>query len=455
MNDHSTTLINDSTRLQQDNGLYSQASNFLSHVSTGVDSRTGQHTLAIDIPVGMANNLAGPKLSPMLTFSSMDSATDRGFGRGCSLTLSELDTSGRSLRLSSGERYSIDMDNSGFFDQGTVEFFDRKIKSFNVIAQGPSESLSFRLEMKSGEVEILRRQGTSAIYLPEELRSQEGRVIHLTWLRHGSGNSFYLSKVDDESRLLLEVTPRQGAVDISTLPGTKWASVITLLLSNDRLSTVILPDDAQSRWSFTYEEHNGLLFLKTVAGPLGSSDVVQYSTLANGHRLPPGAPVTSLPRVTSWIHRPGGSFTALSTQYRWIGEHNFFGYGAALPAGWVDGKDNLYQVIQPYTYSVVETLSDERGAVLHTVTRSWNRFHLQTDEITVRGDNTVHVRTQYAETPNQPWELQPPSCQLPHIVTTTYSSPAGSREEASETTYDDSGNVLMFRATNDVTEFRE
>lgn len=96
----------DLARLQNGSGLYSQATNFLSHVRTGVDARTGQFTLALTLPIGEANALTGPSVSPNLVFSSPASARDNGFGRGWALALSALDFNTRTLRLSSGDQYS-------------------------------------------------------------------------------------------------------------------------------------------------------------------------------------------------------------------------------------------------------------------------------------------------------------------------------------------------------------
>jgi RHS repeat-associated protein len=446
------------SRLQNGTGLYSQASNFFSHISTGVDPRTGQFTLALALPIGAANNLTGPSISATLAFSPMGSAINHGFGRGWSLTLSELNLATGSLRLSTGEQFSVDTAESDFTDGGELAFFDRKLQSFRVITQG-GEGSEFRIEYKSGDVEVLRIHESTNIAVPVQVRAPEGRCLFLQWLPSGNTDSPALSEISDESRVLLRITPQTGLVVVETLPDSPVASSLSLIFAGDRLTLVVLPDPAQSQWQFDYEEIDGLLFPSEIKGPLGSVDSVLYASGQQGHQLPPGAPLASIPRVVSWAHSAGASSQALYKSYEWIGEQNFLGYGADLPAGWEDGKDNLYQVNQPYTYGVYESLSDEFGTDLGTITRWWNRFHLQTEETTVCQGKIVRVLTEYGDVPDLYWEAQPAWCQLPAKVTTEYEDSTrptlGARREVTETRYDNYGNILYFRDASGVVETRE
>ena len=77
-------------RLLANNGIYSQAQNFLGVVSSAVDPRTGQFMLAINLPTLIGNNLSGPTLTPMLSYNAQSSLQNKGFGLGWSLLLSDV-----------------------------------------------------------------------------------------------------------------------------------------------------------------------------------------------------------------------------------------------------------------------------------------------------------------------------------------------------------------------------
>ena len=430
-----------STRLAT-GGLYTQAGNFLSHVSNGIDARTGQMTLHIALPEIQANHLAGPSVSFRLLFSPLSSHTDYGFGRGWMLAMSELDLPAGRLHLATGESFSLDRQASAFTDQGQLVFTDQKLLNFRVLQEGP-DGRRFRVEYKDGETQWLVMQDNSGLALPQEIRSAEGRQVFLDWLPHGSGR-YVLSEIRDEQRTVLRVV--RDVVDesqIQLFPDEAGKSVYTLYLSGDQLSTMILPDN-DSRWTFNYEEFDGLLFPVRMTGPLGSEDEVWYATGTEGHQLPPGAPLASLPRVTAHRHEPGAGQPAVSRTYTWLGSTNFLGYGADLPGGWRDGEDNLYRT-ESYTYSGLETLHSDTGQVLSETERTWNRFHLLTQERVMRVGKTVTITTDYGDDPALGWEAQPAWCQLPTQVTTRYEDAQGAREEISHTTYDDYGNTLEQR----------
>ncbi|WP_223459793.1 RHS repeat-associated core domain-containing protein [Pseudomonas sp. A-R-26] len=423
-------------------GLYTQAGNFLSHVSNGVDARTGQMTLHIALPELQTNDLAGPSVSLRLLFSPLSSHTDYGFGRGWMLAMSELDLPAGRLHLATGESFSLDRQASAFTDQGQLVFTDQKLLNFRVLQEG-QDSRRFRVEYKDGETQWLVMQDNSGLALPQEIRSAEGRQVFLDWQPHGSGR-YVLSEIRDEQRVVLRVV--RNVVDefqIQHFPDDARRSIYTLHLSGDQLSTLILPDD-DSRWTFSYDEYDGLLFPSRITGPLGSEDEVWYATGSEGHQLPPGAPLASLPRVTAHRHDPGAGQPAVSRSYTWLGSTNFLGNGADLPGGWRDGEDNLYRT-ESYTYTGLEALHSETGQLLAETERSWNRFHLLTHERVTRHGKTVTTTTDYGDDPALGWEDQPAWCQLPIQVTTRYEDAQGAREETAHTTYDSYGNTLEQR----------
>lgn len=440
-------------------GLYSQAGNFLSFVNTGVDVRTGQFTLAAKLPALQANALAGPFISPALHFSPLASHTNHGFGLGWQLGCSMLDLNNNQLYLITGEQFSLDRRNSDFSPDGLMVFHDQKLRSFVVRQIGVSGRV-FRVEHKNGDTEWLEVQERSGLAMVVEMRSPQGRQAFFEWLPAG-GNQFRLSSIWDERGplhpLLRVVVDREGAVFVMH-PGTSSESRITLQVLNGQLTHLILPD-GDSRWTFRYqaERDSGLLFPNEVFGPLGSEDRVQYATGKQGHLLPPGAPLATLPRITSLRHVPGAGQPEIFRSYTYIGSANFLGGDLPVPGGWQDGTDNLYRR-ERYSYSAIETVLSGKGEILATAERTWNRFHLQTKEVTTRfstrmenGIAVVQSRvtikeTIYGDDPDVGWSSQPAWCQLPVATITRFDDgEQPPREFREETDYDDYGNVLEKR----------
>jgi len=436
--------------------IHSQASNFLSFLNTGVDPRTGQFTIAMSLPLPPANVLAGPSLSPTLSFSTLSSMHNRGYGLGWSLNVSELNLNpeASSLRLSSGEQFAVDWDNSDLSIGGTLVFLDCKLKT--LVVTRLSES-SFRVDLKSGESEILTQQNGNA-YILSERRSSEGRRLFVDWLP-GADDGNLIDRIRDESSTLLQVVRGPGEVTFVTHPDLDKHSSLRLQLSNDQLTGVYLPEIDQP-FTFSYEScavapGTELLLPDELAGPLGAYHKVYWATDDSGHHVPAGGPFAYLPRVASWTHSAGSADCELHRYYQWIGDHNFLGFGSDQGFNWQQGRDNLYQVERDYKYEVVEVQRDYMGQTLATITRVWNRFHLQTLEVRAQGQCEYRVETTYGIDPALSWEEQPAWCQLPHTTVARYidhARPELHRSEQTDYRYDAYGNVLHTRFPGGVEE---
>ncbi|MGE6387241.1 hypothetical protein ACQKEN_16450 [Pseudomonas sp. NPDC078416] len=438
--------------------IHTQASNFMDCIKTGVDARTGQFTVAFKLPLLPANNLAGPALTPTLTFGVLGSTRNKGFGLGWSLDLSELDLQqdAPTLRLSTGEQFAVDLDDTTFTPGSELKLFDAKLKSMVVTCE---QEDVFRVDQKNGQTEILTRQHDSARYLTTELRSPECNRVFVEWAPHGN-DDFILETIRDETRVLLEVKT-DGAEVVFSVPGREDETV-RLQLANDKLSDIHLPG-IETPFSIVYDHHaldaqNHLLLPTRLSSPLGATDSVIWATGEEGHRLPPGAPFEVLPRVLEWTHSAGTDATALTRSYEWSGAHNFLGFGSEQAFDWQQGRDNLYQVDQDYDYEVVETLAGPDGDTLATLTRTWNRFHLMTREVTRRGSAESRIETTFGLDPEADWDGQPAWYQLPHQQTVTYidHSRAGlQRSEHTDYRYDVSGNLIFTRSPAGVEEHSE
>ncbi len=445
------TRPDDVTRRLRAGALYTQASNFLSHVSTGVDPRTSQFTLACELPALHANHLAGPVIQPALHFSPLGSHTDSGYGLGWTLGLSMLDFNTGQLRINSGDTFKFDSDRSDLSKGGQLVFEDQKLCSFEVFTVD-DRARCFRIDYKDGVCEYLEVQDNSGMAMLKQIVSAQGRRAYLEWLA-GSG-PYLLWTIRDEQRLLLDVQHDRDETRFVMFPGSDSTTVVTLLRS-DRLNELILPDGG-NRWAFTYwqDPQSRLLFPSKVLGPLGSTDEVDYATGNNGLRLPQGAPLTALPRVSTHRHDPGAAQPVAYTTYALIGSNNCFGYGGVSAGEWADGKDNLY-LLPRYDYGCLQTLHDEQGRKVQSVEYTWNHYHLQTQKLTVRGECRVCQQSVYADDPAVGWDDQPAWCQLPIARITRYETGNRFREERDTCEYDAYGNVLNQRFADGRSESRE
>ncbi|MFJ4388378.1 RHS repeat domain-containing protein [Pseudomonas soli] len=435
--------------------IHTQASNFLDFMKTGVNNRTGQFTLAIALPLPPANQLSGPALSITLAFSMLGSNVNKGYGLGWTLGLSELD--GNTLRLASGEQYAVDQDASTFAADTPLTFSDQKLPTLRVI---PQHNGDFRVDKKSGEREILREQEDSGRYLVEEMHSPEGHRLFIDWAPYGNDGHFILQQISDEQRALLNVDQLEDEVHLIVNPDTPQALTLRLALSNDRLSEIHVPG-IQRPFAIEYDDlylDNGarLLLPTTVHSPLGAHDTIKWATGADGHQLPAGAPFSHLPRVESWIHGAGTSSTERVHHYQWVGTTNYLGFGSQQAFIWQTGRDNLYQVESEYKYQCIETLTDANGRELGSTERIWDRYHLLISEMTRLGNHEIRKDTHYGVDPKLTWEQQPPCCQLPHEVSTTWVDHARLGATRTETTtyrYDDFGNITYTRHPSGIEEF--
>jgi hypothetical protein len=437
--------------------VHTQATNFTDFIKTGVDPRTGQFTLAFQLPLIPANNMCGPSLSPTLAFNVMGSTQDKGFGLGWSLDLTELNLNqdAPSLYLSSGESFAVDTDIPATTPGSELKLLDAKLKSMVVTRLNTD---TFLVEYKNGQSELLSRQEDSTRFLVTEIRSPEGRRIHVRWSPFRGG--FRLRSIRDETRILLRVAYEEGEIEFS-VPG-RDAQALRMRTTNDKLVAVHLPG-IKTPCTITYDHYpldgNTHLLLPTeFITPLGASDTVTWAKGEDGHQLPDGAPFKDLPRVLRRTHSSGADHTKLHRTYVWIGAHNFLGYGSAQAFDWQKGRDNLYQVEQDYSYSVVETQTDSKRTPLSVITRNWNRFHLLTREISRRGHCEIRQDTTYGVVPDTRWSDQPAWCQLPHKQTVTFIDHSAAnlkRSEDTEYRYDSFGNVLFTRTPNGIEEHSE
>ncbi|MFD7415513.1 RHS repeat-associated core domain-containing protein [Kitasatospora purpeofusca] len=412
--------------------FFTQATNFGSSVSGGVDPRTGLYNVRIVLGRLVGNRNLGPSLPLALGYSPLD-GTDLGFGRGFSPGLTTYDTDNALLALSTGERYKV-------VETGTEVLPQQK--KLDTVRIGKDEDGDFyRIVHKSGEVEILTGpQNAFGLKVPTALLTPAGHRLTLSW-DFGEAQPRLLA-VADESDTLLTVDLDDAARHVlRVLPGHSEGYDVELLFQNEQLSTVRhlgLGPGEPLEWSFRYEpmgeQGEWGSWLTGVVLPGGMSETASYT--ADGHRFPDSCDLPPLPRVVRFAQEPGGGQPTVAADYDYTSTNFVGGFsGASYDAG----SDTLYGVLTGYTYGSTE--SRTCGADTRTITRTYNSYHLLTEETTAQNGCSQQVGTEYYARIGQEFDQQPAQFQLPTRRTVTWTDPArNTRSDITATDFDERGN---------------
>lgn len=393
--------------------VHSNAFNFLGALQNGVDPRTGQYTVSIELPALKTNALNGPSIPLVLRFNPLQ-LSDHGFGYGWGLQLTQYDVSTQIISLHTGETYKIDGWDT---ESARAIISEQKLDTFHLYDEGNG---TYRVMHVSGEMEILVDQGTVA--LPEEYYSAEGQKIVLAY-NDFEGRPLLNTIIDANDLLVLSVTrePGDSFIHIDLFPfsgeGGKPVARYSMELTGEeqRVTQIHLPSEDKAVWAFTYGRFFDCLCIESVSSPAGSKEEITYD--AQGHEHP--APGTQqIPRVAKHRVLPLFEQPAIEHHYTYSTE-NFLGYGAGNFDWDDDGRDNLYKVLTDYTYSSTQSLIVE-GSAVRTQTRTFNRYHLLTLDITKQNGHVYRAHTEYAININQPFHQQRVYCQLPVKTTQTW-----------------------------------
>ncbi|WP_275448663.1 hypothetical protein, partial [Mesorhizobium retamae] len=421
--------------------VHSNAFNFVSFAQHGVDPRTGQYTVSLELPEFQANELAGPSLPLRLAFNPLN-GLDMGFGLGWDLNLSQYRPASSILSLSTGETFKV----TGSGAEPAIR--ERKLRSFRFFDLGGGQ---YKVAHHSGSIEILDTIGpsTNRIALPARVLNAAGFGLSLSYGSFASGIPILEAVHDDAGNELLRIARSDYQLEVLLWPragegGAPLARFLLRLDSRHRVTQIVLPTPEQAAWHFTYDEigDDNTLCITQLGTPLGARERIEY--LDEGHRFPDAARRSPLPRVTRHIVEPGFGQPALDTRYKYT-VHNFLGHGASLD--WSDdGLDNLYKVTS-YTYGTTQELWAD-GRALRRIERTFNRFHLMTGEVTTQDDCVKRVLTTYyadhGGDVGKPIDQQPAQCQLPMKVETRWERADDAskwRAETVATSYDEHGNL--------------
>lgn len=424
--------------------VHSNAFNFMSFLSASVDPRTGQYTIAIDLPELKSNALCGPAVPLKLVFNPLNTL-DSGFGVGWNFNLSQFTPHDSILALSTGETFKVT--GSGT----TPRIQEKKLDSFHFFNDGNDV---YRVVHKAGLIETLRvgGSGDKEVALPVQIHAPSGHKVDLAYVGFNGGQR--LASISDDLGKLLQINRSDDHTQVEVLlhpeagpSGTPLARFELRLNPKRQVAEIILPTEERASWRFDYQEVRGLNCIKEVKTPVGGREAIEY--LDSGHPYPGNSGRVNLPRVTRHQLFPGFEQPPMEVCYEYTLE-NFIGNGTNI--NWEsNGLDQLYKVARTYTYGSTAK-HKVAGAVVRTVQRTFNSFHLLTEETTTQGDCVQRVLTTY-HTIEGAFEQQPAYFQLPKTVEKRWellSDVTQARSETLATTYDNFGNLLEERQHNGI-----
>lgn len=431
--------------------VHSTAFNFLSFVQSGVDARTGMYTVSLSLPEVKTCELSGPVVPLSLNFNPLNTV-DGGFGVGWELALTQYVPSTQIISLHSGETFKVTGPYPGFANR--LRMKEQKIEDFQLFTLPANQ---FKVVHKSGLVEILESKGaTPQVAVPVKMYSPQGHEVTLEYI--SAYGKPMLSAIRDSTGALLRVTrdtvEKTVTFAMGIVNGTPSAQVI-LSLKDDRVDRITLPTTEGAGWRFEYRSEKDLRCIGEVWTPLGAHETVRYNDEGHGF---PGSDNTQrkLPRVTDHTTDPGGGNSPIVVKYSYSADgHNFLGYGSAID--WDDdGLDNLFKVLEPYVYTSTESLMAGTETA-RSITRTFNRFHLQTQEIIAQGNHQKAIRTHYYADDDSKlsFDNQPRQCQLPRKISTLWSisdDPRFWRMDTEINEYDIHGNQTLRVEPTGITE---
>ncbi|WP_262168958.1 RHS repeat domain-containing protein [Pseudomonas sp. 14P_8.1_Bac3] len=417
--------------------LESGAFNFSEFIQSGVDVRTGTYSTSLSLAGWMANNGDGPAIPLNMSFDCFRT-TDIGWGTGWSLGLSSYDQKTHRLTLASGVSYRV------YIDKGKVIVRDKKLQNTWVTLDGDNLIVSH----KNGMVEVLSRPDhTYDEWLPERVYSNEGRSVSLIYdLVRGRR---LLKEIRDRQHraVLLEYETSDSPPSITLWPDHPQRRLTFILWLRDGWLRQITLDYGAATdlvWSFDYQSLNDFVVMTEARSPGGCVERLEYTS--QGHRLPLGAPVESIPTVLRSVLIPGKGLPAITRAYRYS-EKNFLGYDSGL--GWTPEGDLLAAATEPYAYTCIERLVQlVKGKYVEQsrIERTYNRFHLMTAEKQISGTRIQETTVTYHDVDGLDFAGQPANFQMQKKSVVSYVDTATkvpARIETTHTSYDDSGNLLV------------
>ncbi len=393
--------------------VQTQAHNFTSAAQAGVDPRTGIFSFGLPMATLSGHQNQGPFLALRLNYSPLQPQDAFGLGRGMSfgLTIYDASTNPGYLQLASGEQYRVNHNVAG--THLTLRQC-RRPPTLTIEMQTSGENSRCVVRHNTGMVEILKKYAQE-MWLPVQIMSPIGRSLHLEWNdRHRQG-VYLLTRITGEAGNVLCKFDYNSYLSITIWPDTLETVTFNLLKANGYLRKIknVSQPATPLTWSLDYDpsiifpgDVNPLSYLVTPAGLTQKVDYAARQMLYNTSHGQGG-----LPAVTRSLLLPGLKQPLLQITYRY-GSNNYLGHGAQFQ-DFNENDENLFSVPgSHYTYWTEERVHHPDGGEQVT-RRTYNKFHLLTEERFTQGDCTHTKTTRYYADENKPFSQQLSTYQFP------------------------------------------
>ena len=394
--------------------IYSNAFNFSSYLTGQVDLRTGQYGFTLKLATLHPQSAPKQTRDIILTFSALNTE-NIGYGKGWNLNCNSVyDNKTDTIRLFNGTSYQAKY----LPDSGEIEFKDKKIKDTVIVRSGDREIQIF---YKNGIVEILTKISDISPYQTSAWILESGETFHFNY---DPSTGHLTSITNAEGTALLSLTYQSSGREIryadALTSGGKTAR-FQFSFTSENLTRISQPfdsnvaSDSEFATELEYEDLQGFSVIRRVKSPTGGIDTITYNR--NGHLVDRNV---YIPNVREWTVYPGANQPIIRKTYQYSLGSNFLGY--PVNGGYREGIDNLYLVIGNYSYWAEERVvnPDNSSDVLSYAKNTFNKFHLQTEEITQRGNARITETTVYNEIPGESFENQPANLQLPKESNTKF-----------------------------------
>lgn len=437
-----------------------QAVNFTSFVSGGVDARTGIYSVSVNVGKIAGNRGIGPTLPLILRYSPLNTVY-MGMGNGWTFGPTIFRVSGDSgkepatLFLSTGEQYGVSVTGKD------VAVLQQKLRTFNFYYDDKYER--YVIEHKSGAVEHLTAiDGNQNVYCASAIFDAAGHKLSLTWkIADGTGNQPYplLMQVNDDATqiALFSATYNDDGATFIFLssgytPGSSQSESyrVDLDFPGRLMSKIVVTPKVGSdrlQWDFSKSYHSDTYWgtwIGGMVGPGGYTESVTYSPSGRGNAYPASASQpNTLPVVTDYYRDPNGGQGTLHSTYTYS-SLNFLGYQYPNLI-WYNYKDSMLEMPYDgsYKYFTVETQNyvDDTGNRKRIIKRTFNAYHLQEQEDIISGTNTMTTITGYDIAPNETLDGQRAWYQSPISKSVNWNN--SDQPELTSFKWDEWGNPLV------------
>ena len=404
--------------------IMSNAYNFGDFLNSGVDPRTGMYSMTISLGEFVSHKGAGISI-PLNIHYNPASNLDIGFGRGWELNLSQFDSSNNNLKLSTGQSFKIQWNN----DKDEYDALYRGLKDIRVFYL--SETSEIKIIYKGGKHEYLSYEDG----ILTKIITPQGLEIIFEY-------GFYLGR---QVLWSIKDGSRKVAIDWWT---NDYETVVTHYFNNESIQQFTFykyDNDRTLKYfstplmdeltSIEYElfSHINYKVISKVTTPTGRIEEIEYR---NGHYLPIGAPIHSIPYVYQHHLYAGENQPVKTTTYAYS-DRNYLGFGSDRM--WIAGEDTLFKASSNYVYSTEEIINDVKKAV-----RVYNKYHLlELEQFYDNGFKYQEVDYIYYANLNNSIEYQPAQYSLLKTKTARlYSTTGETRSVSLGFEYDEYANLI-------------